>query len=247
VVAARPIAPARAGPLARCLLSPFDVRVLVLLALLAAAGLAFAQAAQPAAQDDCILLEDFARSKVGEFPQGWRVRKDEGQSVYTVQEEGGKRFLRAVSKGLGIQAARETPSWNLATHPVLAWSWRPRQFPKGADERQQKTNDSALAVYMAVPYSKVRGPKTVKYVWSEKVPVGTHLTSNNGLTQVRVLASGPAKNGWAEARVNVLEDWKAAFKESDTPKVGGIAVLTDADETKSTAAGDYADFRACKR
>jgi len=27
----------------------------------------------------------------------------------------------------------------------------------------------------------------------------------------------------------------------------GIAVLTDSDDTKSSAAGDYADFRACKR
>ena len=224
------------------------MRVLVLLALLAAAGLAFAQAAQPAAPGDCIVLEDFSKSRVGEFPAGWQVRKSEGKSVYTVQESGGKRFLRAVSKGLGIQAARETANWDLATHPVLAWSWRPREFPKGADERESSLNDSALAVYMAVPYSKVRGPKTMKYIWSDKVPAGTRLTSNSGLTQVRVIKSGaPAsKDAWTEERVNVLADWKTAFKESVTPKVGGLAVLTDADDTKSSAAGDYADFRACR-
>ena len=97
MVAARPLALRRAGPLARRLLWPSNVRVLVLLALLAAAGLAFAQAAQPAGQEDCIVLENFARAKVGEFPAGWRVREDEGKAVYTVQEEDGKRFLRAVS------------------------------------------------------------------------------------------------------------------------------------------------------
>ena len=222
------------------------MRVLVLLALALAAGLAFAQAAQPAADDACVVLDDFVKSKVGAFPEGWQVRKDEGKGVYTVQEEGGKRFLRAVSKGVGIQAARETPSWNLETHPVLAWSWRARQFPTGGDERKSATNDSVLAVYMAVPYSKVRGPKAMKYIWSEKVPTGTALTSNSGLTQVRVVQTGPAKDGWVEERVNALKDWKTAFKESATPKVGGIAVLTDADETKSTASGDYANFRACK-
>jgi hypothetical protein len=202
----------------------------------------------PAAQEACIVLEDFRRGRPGEFPPDWQVRKEEGRAVYTVQEERGRRFLRAVSKGLGIQAARETPSWDLKTHPVLAWSWRPRQFPQGSDERESATNDSALAVYMAVPYSKVRGPKAVKLVWSEKVPVGTRLSSNMGLTQVRVLRSGaPATNdAWVQERVNVLEEWKAAFKESDTPTPGGIAVLTDADDTKSTAAGDYADFRACR-
>jgi hypothetical protein len=234
------------GTLARRLLGPSGVRALVVLSLAAAAAVALAQGAQPAASEDCIALEDFSKSTVGAFPVGWQVRKDEGKAVYTVQEEGGKRFLRAVSKGLGIQAARETPDWNLETHPVLAWSWRAREFPKGGDERSGSTNDSVLAVYMAVPYSKVRGPKAMKYIWSEKVPTGTHLTSNSGLTQVRVVESGATKDGWVGERVNVLNDWKTAFKESDTPKAAGLGVLTDSDDTRSSAAGDYADFRACK-
>ena len=234
-------------PLARHLLRSPRVRAFVLLALLAAVVPAHGQA-QLAAQDDCLVLDDFRRARVGEFPPDWQPRKDEGRGVYTVGEESGRRFLRAVSRGLGIQAGRETERWDLATHPVLAWSWRPREFPQGADERETGSNDSALAVYMAVPHSKVRGPKAVKYVWSEKVPVGTRLTSNQGLTQARVLRSGrpPAKQAWVDERVNVRDDWKAAFTESETPKVGGIAVLTDADDTSSTAAGDYANFRACR-
>jgi hypothetical protein len=88
----------------------------------------------------------------------------------------------------------------------------------------------------------------VKYVWSEKVPVGSRLSSNKGLTQVRVLRTGPPAwaGAWVEERVNVLEEWRAAFKQSETPQPAGIAVLTDADDTRSTAAGDYAGFRACR-
>jgi hypothetical protein len=198
------------------------------------------------AQPDCVTLEDFKKSRVGEFPAEWKARKDAGQEVYRVAEERGLRFLRAASKGVGIQAGRETKGWDLAARPLLAWSWRPRQFPNGADERDSSKNDSALAVYMVVEHSRIAGPKAVKYVWSERVPVGTHLTSNNGLTQVRVLRSGPAAGGgWTEERVNVLEDFRKYFDENNTPKPDGIAVLTDADETKSSAAGDYANFRAC--
>jgi Protein of unknown function (DUF3047) len=244
VVAPPAVAGAAARPLARRLLSRRRVRLFVILSLLAAASLMAARAAQPA---DCITLDDFSRSRIGEFPAGWEVRKDAGKNVYRVREEGGRRFLAAVSQGLGIQAGRKTEEWNLATHPVLAWSWRPREFPKGGDERESGTNDSALAVYMAVPYSQMRGPKAVKYVWSEKVPAGTRLTSNAGLTQVRVLRTGGSTKGdWVEERVNVREDWKAAFKESETPRPAGIAVLTDADDTGSTAAGDYGEFRACR-
>src|SRR5437870_2141016 len=114
------------------------------------------------ADEDCKLIEDFGRAKVGEFPAGWKPRKDEGKSIYAVQEEGGKHFLRAVSKGLGIQAAREVKGWDLAAYPVLAWSWRPREFPKGSDERESDGNDSVLAVYLLVPHSRVTGPKAVR-------------------------------------------------------------------------------------
>src|SRR5688572_11494364 len=88
--------------------------------------------AQPAA--DCVVVDNFAKDKVRELPFDWKVRKDAGKEVYAVQEEGGLRFLRAHSKGLGIQAAKQY-EWDLNAYPVLAWSWRPREFPRGADEK----------------------------------------------------------------------------------------------------------------
>ena len=197
-----------------------------------------------AAAEDCIVIDDFAKAKVGEFPADWKVRKDAGKQIYTVREEGGLRFLHAHAKDQGIQAARQQ-EWDLNRYPVLAWSWRPVEYPKGADEKDGK-NDSALAVYFMVPYSSIRGPKAVKYIWSERVPVGTRLSSNGGLTQVRVLQSGTEKRGqWVDERVNVRDDWLAYFEEKAVPKPAGIAVLTDSDDTDSSAQGDYAKFRAC--
>jgi hypothetical protein len=221
---------------------PRRVAVLALGLLVAAAGPGLS--AQPS---DCVTIANFATNRVGEFPSDWKPRKDEGKEIYTVREEGGRRFLRAVSRGHGIQAGKEK-AWDLNAYPVLAWSWRPREFPRDADERDSAKNDSSLAVYMLVDYSRVRGPKAVKYIWSEKVPVGTHLTSNMGLTQVRVLRSGTAgKDRWTDERVDVLADYKKFFGESETPTPAGIAVLTDSDDIKSSAAGDYANFRACRR
>jgi hypothetical protein len=218
--------------------------------LLAASAMpALAQGpAQPqiSAQPDCLTIEDFSKAKLGEFPADWKPRKDSGKDVYRVLEEKGLRFLHAAARGLGIQAGKEV-AWDLTAYPVLAWSWRPREFPKGGDERDSATNDSALAVYFFVPYSRITGPKAMKYVWSEKVPVGTHLNSNYGLTQVVVLKSGaPGTDEWVAERVNVLADYKKFFGESDTPKPFGIGVLTDSDDTKSSAQGDYASFRACR-
>lgn len=195
---------------------------------------------------DCIVIDDFSAGAVGQLPPEWKPRKDEGKDVYSIQEEGGRRFLRALSRGLGIQAGRAY-EWELQEYPVLAWSWRPRQFPEGGDERKSATNDSGVSVYVLIPHSKVRGPKAVKYVWSERVPVGDRLSSNGGLTQVRVLRSGrTGSDVWQEERVNARDDYQQLFKESAAPRTAGIAVLTDADDTRSTASGDYANFRACR-
>lgn len=221
--------------------------VVVLLLAFVLGGVVVADAPRVGAQatGDCKVIDDFSKGKVGELPPDWRVRKDAGKEAYRVQEDGGRRFLQSHAKGHGIQAAKEY-AWDLKAYPVLAWSWRPREFPRGAHEKEGK-NDSVLAVYMLVPYSRIRGPKAVKYIWSEKVPVDSRLSSNNGLTQVRVLRSGSdKKDQWVEERVNVRDDYLNYFEVKEVPEPAGIAVLTDSDDTKSSAQGDYANFRVCR-
>lgn len=192
----------------------------------------------------CVTLDDFSRGRIGEFPAEWKPRKETGRPVYSIREEGGRRFLHAAARGLGVQAGREV-GWDLETHPVLAWRWRPIELPRGSDERKSGTNDSALAVYAVFPGSTM-SVKAVKYIWSRLVPVGIRLTSSAGNTQVRVLRSGTERAGqWVEERVNVREDYLKFFGGSDLPRPAGIAVLTDSDDTGSSAKGDYASFHAC--
>ena len=212
----------------------------LVIALLAAALLA-----EPVGAQECVTVENFSKGKVGRFPSDWKPRKDAGREVYSVQEMDGLRFLRARAKGLGIQAAKEY-EWDPKAYPMLAWSWRPIEFPAGSDERQPKTNYSAISVYAVFPHTPW-SVKTIKYIWSAVVPVGTRLSSGAGLTQVLVIRNGTDRKGsWTEERVNILEDYTKFFDEAEAPKASGIAVLTDADDTKSTARGDYANFRLCK-
>ncbi len=214
--------------------------VRLVIALLAAALLA-----EPADAEECVTVENFSKGKVGDFPSDWKPRKDDGREVYSIREMDGLRFLRAVAKGLGIQAAKQY-EWDPKVYPMLAWSWRPIEFPAGSDERQSKTNDSAVSVYAVFPHTSW-SVKSIKYIWSAVVPVGARLSSSAGLTQVLVIRNGTDRKGsWTEERVNILQDYKKFFDEAETPKASGIAVLTDSDDTKSIAQGDYANFRLCK-
>lgn len=212
---------------------------------LVGALLAAVLVAAPAGAEECVTVENFSKGRVGEFPSDWKPRKDNGREVYSIQEMDGLRFLHAIAKNLGIQAAKQH-EWDPKVYPMLAWSWRPVEFPAGSDERQSKTNDSAVSVYAVFPHN-AWSVKSLKYIWSAVVPVGTRLSSSAGLTQVLVIRSGNDKKGsWTEERVNIFEDYKKFFDETETPKASGIAVLTDSDDTKSTAQGDYGNFRLCK-
>jgi Protein of unknown function (DUF3047) len=217
------------------------VPLVVALLVLSAGG----HPASDAADGECLVVEDFKAATAGQFPAGWKARTDEGTSIYTVHDEDGGRFLRATSKGQGIQAGKQF-AWDLATYPVLAWSWRPLEFPQGADERKSATNDSVLSVYAVFPAGRFSTPKSVKYIWSAVVPKGTRVTSSAGRTQGVILESGSQRSGqWVEERVNVLADVKR-YHGDKVLKPEGIAVLTDSDDTKSTAVGDYANFRLCR-
>ncbi len=214
--------------------------------LAAAAGLALitgiARAGVPAV-DTCRVVADFGHAALDTFPADWTPRDAAAREVYRVLEEGGLRFVRATAEGTGSQMGKEV-AWDLPTHPVLAWRWRPRVFPTGADERASDRNDSALGVYAVFPH----GPMTVravKYVWSRVAPVGTVASASAGLTRMVVLRSGvPHQTVWVAEAVDIRADYARLFGE-DPPPPRGIAVLTDADQTGSRAVGDYAAFRVC--
>src|ERR1051325_8350271 len=101
--------------------------------------------------EQCMILDNFSSSKVGSFPAGWTPREKSGAKVYTVAKEGDMFFVHARaegnrSAGNGIEADRPV-KWNLQEYPILRWKWRPRAFPRGANEQSGK-DDSALGVYI---------------------------------------------------------------------------------------------------
>ena len=88
------------------------------------------------ADDDCKLIADFSKTKVGEFPGDWKPRKDAGKSVYAVQEESGKRFLRVVDtlaqhlaeRSHRLHSSSGTPTPDSPVGATSTWSAPVRLF-----------------------------------------------------------------------------------------------------------------------
>jgi hypothetical protein len=187
------------------------------------------------------VVVDYEDATIGAFPAGWQPRDEAALATYRVAAEAGFRFVRATAEGTGAQMGKEFP-WDAAAHPILTWRWRPRVFPPGSDERDSDRKDSPLAVYAVFGSSKLF-TRAVKYIWSRAVPVGTTLPSDR--VRAIVLRSGPPPDdAWVTETVHVRRDYERLYGEPP-PAARGVAVLTDADQTRSRAVGDYGAFRLC--
>lgn len=212
-------------------LPPAALGAAILLFLAAAGG----AAAQPAPVT-------FKAGEVGKFPSGWQAREDEGRAVYTVRAEGERVFLHAESRKDAHQIGYELSADTRAT-PWLSFSWRALGLPPGGNERAKSTNDSALGVYVVFAGWGIP-PKTIKYLWSTTLPAGeTGESPFTSRAKFVVLRSGAGQaQRWVDEEVNVRDDYRRLFRDDDVPKIKGIGVLTDSDNTGTAAAGDYGPF-----
>ena len=187
----------------------------------------------------------FEPDEIGKFPSGWlSMDKNNAAKVYSVQVEGGKKFLHADSKGSRDQIGYER-KWVLKEFPILQWQWRALLFPVGTNEREKNGNDSVLGLYIIFGHWPFI--KTIKYIWSDTLPAGISFNSpfSKG-TKILVIRSGRSLMGtWVQERRDVLFDYQQLFGEGEkNPVATGIGILTDSDNTNSHAIGDYAEIQA---
>ena len=199
-----------------------------------------------------VMIEDFDDSAPGGFPltwKAWRGDDDLARKLYTIREEKGNRYLHAADDGTSIIIRKRVSEWDANEYPVLSWRWRATVLPEGGDERIGSRNDSSVAVYVVLDQNFIGVPKTLKYVWSTTVPVGTHYRRKGiGRPHVIVLESGEEKLGqWVEESVDVHADYVRIFGKDPPRKAVGIGILTDGNATGTDSRGDYDDFVVHRR
>jgi len=187
------------------------------------------------------LLEDFTRSKPGEFPRSWKARDARGRPNHRVLEEDGNRFLRADVKADSVHVYRRV-SWNLDKHPRMAWRWRVHRFPDNGNEQDPALNDTAAGVYVTWVDVLRRRVRSIKYLWSATLPQGTEFKVKT--TWFVVVRSGTEGTGeWIAHDADVAADYERLWERKDeSPDI--IMVLTDANATGTQAVCDYDDFEA---
>lgn len=213
-----------------------------------------------------VLLSTAPVLGAGGIPQGWEAVSfgKRPATSYEWSAADGAIHAKASSSASGLITRFSRP---VAEAPVLRWRWKVAgTLPKG-DERRKSGDDYAARVYVAFAYDPARADAAtrlkyglakklkgeypphaaINYIWANKLPKG-EARANAYTRRVMMFAvrSGDAEAGrWHAEERNVLEDYRRLFGE-EPPPYAGIAVMTDADDTKGEAEAWYADIRLAR-
>ena len=134
--------------------------------------------------------------------------------------------------------------------PKISWKWKVTQFPQKREAIRTKASwiekdDYAARVYVVFPSWYFMHIKSIEYIWDESLPAETIMTSPYFRNIKLIVAESGRENmgQWVFEERNIYEDYKKAFGKPPSGYVGAIALMTDTDNTLSTAEALYKDIK----
>jgi hypothetical protein len=208
-------------------------------------------------------------SLLPELPQGWQPLTFPGVDAHTryrLVSIGGDVALRADADASASGLVREVEI-DPQAFPVIEWRWRIGGLIPGADVHAKSGDDYPARIYIVFRspdglgwwqrlrlsvYRLITGqePPTaaISYIWDGRAEAGSIVpNAYTDAIQMFVVQSGPEVVGeWVSERRNVADDFRAAFG-TEPPPIVGVAVMTDADNTGTSATAWYGDITFLSR
>jgi hypothetical protein len=195
-------------------------------------------------------------------PAGWEpltFARVPRQTRYAVVLEGPRWVLRAESDAAASGLYRPL-DLDPKVYRVLSWRWKVEGVLATSDPRRKEGDDYAARVYVAYRYDPAtagiwersrfgayrllygRYPPglVLNYVWESRLPVGTVLdNAYTARARIVVARSGAAEAGrWVTETRDLYEDFRRIIG-GEPPRIVGIALMTDTDDTGERAVAYY--------
>lgn len=169
---------------------------------------------------------------------GWSDKPFKGKTDYTLEEG----VLKAHSVK-GASAKIHKVAIDTRKYPKITWNWRIDHVLKREDIRKKSGDDFAARVYVIFPRTFFWRMRAINYVWSAKMPKGSEAPSPyTGNSVIVAVESGEEKAGsWVSEERNIYEDYRRIFGE-EPPLLGGVAIMTDTDDTQDEATAWYGEI-----
>ncbi len=199
------------------------------------------------------------------LPKGWKpltFKKIKRHTTYQMTEEAGRTIIRATSEN---SASGMTYPLDLDSkiYPLISWCWKINRTIEKGDVTQKKGDDYAARIYVTFKFDPEQAafwertkfkaykllygeypPKgALNYVWANRLKKG-EAAPNAYTDRAHMIAveSGPEKAGqWVCEERNLYADYRKYFGGTP-PRISGVAVMTDTDNTGETARAAYSDL-----
>lgn len=181
--------------------------------------------------------------------QGWEEKIFKGKVLYVIAPGKKGGFLSAYSQG-SASGLLYWLNFDPKLQPMVSWKWRVIKFPekKGGAVVEEKgwieKDDYAVRFYVIFPRFPFTRVQSLEYVWDKELPEGT-VIANPVFPNLKVIVakSGEKDLGqWVYEERNIYQDFTKVF-DGRPGKVGAIAIMTDADNSQSTAEAQYDDIK----
>jgi hypothetical protein len=195
-------------------------------------------------------------------PDGWQpltFKKVARYTRYRVVRDGDRWVLQAESDAAASALYRPL-DLDPQAYPRLTWRWKVDNILVKADARKREGDDYPARVYVAFRYDPARATTWEKakygayrlvygayppvavlnYIWDNRLPPGIMLdNAYSDRARMVVVRSGPAEIGrWLTETRNVVDDYRRLFG-GEPPRIAGVAVMTDTDDTGERAVAWY--------
>jgi len=182
-------------------------------------------------------------------PPGWELKEFAGRAAIELVRADPGLALRLRSAQASFALYRDVIV-DLRDFPLLSWQWRVVRLPAAGDVRERAADDQAAQVYVIFPRwpSPLVNSEVIGYLWDSKAPVGTRLASPKAPNvRIIVVESGASRlDAWQGQERNVAEDYRALFGRQP-PRVGQVALMIDADDTRGDAEALFAEIAFSRR
>jgi len=216
---------------------------------------------------DRVAIAPFSGMAAGELQAPWREIRLQGikPARFELVADEGTTVLRARADAAAGSAATTVDADPRAW---LSWRWKVDRVVEGADMSRKAGDDFAARVYVffdlpleslsftdrvriavaRVIYGREVPAAAICYVWDNRNPVGTAIpNAYTGRVRMIVLESGSARaKAWVAERRDLEQDYRTAFAmlpDAAVPRVSGLAVGADTDQTGESATAWFGDLR----
>ena len=205
----------------------------------------------------------------GPLPDPWKLvtlAKIKRQTRYSLVRDADTTVLRADAEA-SMASVMHPLNFDPRDHPVVEWRWKITHLLRKSNLATKAGDDFPARFYVLFDYdiarlqfatrTKIRVARALFgeevplavlcYVWDGKSIQGaTAWSAYTDRVRVIVAQSGDAQvNQWVTLRRNIVDDFRAAFGE-DPPRVSGVALATDTDNTGESVTAFYGDIRFTK-